>query len=109
MATLWIREYAYIREGRSLAGGDVAGGSGPLQVRAEPGTDQSPLSFTGTAGQSAAFGADTIYVTVIGSAAFHYLVGANPTATTNHFKVPADTPWDIGVKAGQKISAIAAA
>ena len=96
MATLWIREY-----------------SAPPSVRdapiaPEPGTDQTPVTFT-TSTQSAAFGASTRYIAMIGSAAFHYVVGDNPTATTGALKVPADTLLYVSVEGGDKIAAIAAA
>jgi hypothetical protein len=99
MATLWIREYR---------DSGVAGAGRPIPVAAEPGTDQTPVTFT-TSTQSAAFGATTRFITIIGSAAFHYVVGSNPTATTNALKVPADVPHDIAVTAGHKIAVIAAA
>jgi hypothetical protein len=98
MAKLWIREY----QDSANAG---AGRAVPLAF--EPGTDQTPVTFS-TSTQSAAFAATTRFITVTADAAFHYVVGANPTATTNAMKVPADTPWSIGVKAGQKIAVIAA-
>lgn len=97
MATLWIREYV----NRGSAGGRE------IQVPQEPGLDQSPISFT-TSTQSAAFAATTKFIRVYGSAAFHYVVGDNPAATTNALKHPADMPLDIGVIAGQKIAVIAA-
>ena len=74
----------------------------------EPGADQTPLTFSTTAA-SAAFGAGTTFIGIIASAAFHYVVGANPTATTGALKIPADTLIFIGVSAGQKIAVIAAA
>jgi hypothetical protein len=98
MATLWIREYNLVGKA----------GAGKISAVQEPGTDQTPVTFS-TSAQSAAFGTETQYIAIIGSAAFHYLVAANPTATTNHLKVPADTLFYIGVTAGQKIAAIAAA
>lgn len=106
MATLWIREYTavpdpfvYDRYGRQGVGAPMA---------QEAGTDQSPVTFT-TSTQSSAFGAGTLYIAIIGSSAFHYVVGSNPTATTNALKVPADTLIYIGVQSGHKIAAIAAA
>lgn len=108
MSSLWIREYTGVREARSVAG-TAEGGSGPVPIPNEPGTDQSVVTFTGTHGQSAAFAEGTTFIAIIGNAAFHYLVSANPTATTSHLKVPADTLVHIGVRAGLKISAVAAA
>lgn len=96
MATLWIRQYTGL--GR--------GGSAPIPM--EPGTDLTAVTFS-TSTQSAAFAASTTYIGIIASAAFHYVVAADPTATTGALKVPADTLVFIGVTAGQKIAAIAAA
>jgi hypothetical protein len=104
MATLWVREYAQTGD----AGSPRSAGQGKAQIAHEPGTDQTPVTFT-TSAQSAAFAAGTTYIGIIGSAAFHYVVAANPTATTNALKVPADTLVYIGVTAGHKIAAIAAA
>jgi hypothetical protein len=95
MAKLWIREF------KGLAR------NGSAQVVLEPGTDQTPVTFS-TSAQSAAFIAGTTMVGMIADAAFHYVVADNPTATTNALKVPANTLIHIGVAAGQKVAAIAA-
>lgn len=92
MATLWIRAY---------------GVRAPIPVLSEPGTDVAPLTFT-TSAQSAVMPTGTSYVRIISDAAFHYVVGANPTATTSAMRVPADTFADFAITAGQKIAAIAA-
>ena len=96
MATLWIREY-----------------SSPPSIRdtpiaPEPGVDQTPVTFT-TSTASAAFGSQTKYIAMIGSAAFHYVIGDAPVATTGSLKVPADTLLYVSVEAGDKVAAIAAA
>jgi hypothetical protein len=104
MATLWIREYSNTGD----AGSSRGAGAGKAQIAQEPGTDQTAVTFS-TSAQSAAFASGTTYIGIIGSAAFHYVVAANPTATTNALKVPADTLIFVGVTAGQKIAAIAAA
>lgn len=98
MATLWVREYKLIG----------SAGAGKIEVAQEPGTDQTPVTFTTTT-QSAAFASDTQYIAIHGSAAFHYVVGSNPTATTGALKVPADTIVYIGVTGGHKIAAVTAA
>lgn len=98
MATLWIREY--VNRG-------VAGAGRGIQIAQEPGTDQT-VTFS-TSAQSAAFAASTKFICVISDAAFHYVVGSNPTATTAALKVPANCPMWFGVVAGQKIAAVAAA
>lgn len=95
MATLWIRQYAYA-------------GDGHLPIGKEPGVDLTPVTFS-TAAQSEVFGGDGRIVTIVGSAAFHYRVGTDPTATTNDLKIPADTPWTFEATPGQKLSVVAAA
>ena len=96
MATLWIREYSTPPAVRDTP------------VAPEPGTDKTPVTFT-TSTQSTAFGADTKFIAMIGSAAFHYVTGDNPVATTAALKVPADTLLYISVEPGDKIAAILAA
>jgi hypothetical protein len=108
MSKLWIREYSALQTVGARYAGDVASGVEVAPISAEPGTDQSPVTFSSSA-QSAAFADGTLYIRMIADAAFHYVVGTNPTATTNHLKVPADTLLEIGVKTGHKIAAIAAA
>ena len=92
MATLWIREYD---------------ASSALPIPVEPGLVDQTVTFTTTT-QSAAFGTGGL-VTIIADAAFHYVVGANPTATTSNLKVPADTLLTMKVAAGQKIAVVTAA
>lgn len=103
MATLWIREYANVPGVLQTDGV----GEGVVQVAQEPGTDQTPVTFTTTTA-SAAFGSGTSFIAIIASAAFHYVVATAPTATTNALKVPADTLIYLGVKPGQKIAAVTA-
>lgn len=98
MATLWIREYRRI-------GVDEA--KREMPVPSEPGVADQTVTFT-TATQSNAFNSATSYVRIIGSAAFHYLIASDPTATTSNLKWPADMPLDIEVTAGSKISVVAA-
>lgn len=104
MAKLWIREYNAAGEAAS----PDAPARGPIPVAQEPGKDQSVLTFT-TSAQSAAFGTRTRFITIIADAAFHYVVGENPTATVSALKVPADTLVSIGVAPTHKIAAIVAA
>ena len=96
MSTLYIKEFDRMPQ---LAGAP--------QIWTEPATvEQTPVSYTGTAGQSAAFGGTTKFVAITSDGIFSYLVAANPTATTSNFRVPADTILVFAVTAGQKISAI---
>lgn len=105
MATLWIREYSDVPN--PIVSGTGAAPAGAPMAQ-EPGVDQTPVTFSTTM-PSAAFGSTTRYIAIIASAAFHYVVGSAPVATTNALKVPADTLIYIGVQPGQKIAAIAAA
>jgi hypothetical protein len=98
MATLWIREYQ--ERGVSRGGREI-------QTAQEPGTDQAPLTFT-TSAQSAAFATGTRFIAFYSSADFHYVVGANPTATTNALKLAAGVLYYVGVTEGHKIAAIVA-
>lgn len=99
MSTLWIREFPNARGG---AGGHA------LQMPHEPGTDQTPVTFS-TSAASAAFAGGTRFIGFIADAAFHYVIAAAPVATTSHLKVPANTLVFVGVAPGQKIAVIAAA
>jgi hypothetical protein len=108
MATLWIREYAAIQHvaGHAEFPNATDRPMSPAPIPSEPGTDQT-VSFTTTT-QSSAFAADTVMIRITSSAAFHYVVGANPTATTGGLRVPADVFVDIGVSPGDKIAAVTA-
>lgn len=109
MATLWIREYS--QGGLASVAPNLNRGTvvpRPLPIPQEPGTDQTPVTYS-TSAQSAAFAATTNFIGIISGDAFHYVVGANPTATVSALKVPANTLVHIGVTPGQKIAAIAAA
>lgn len=103
MATLWVREYTSVGAAPSASNT----GAGNIPAPAEPGTDQT-VTFTTTT-QSAAFASTTRFIRIVGSAAFHYVVGANPTATTSGMYAPANTPIDLAVTAGHKIAAVTAA
>lgn len=105
MATLWIRQYTSLP--RVDAGSSSRYKDSP-QIAVEPGVDLTPVTFSTTTA-SAAFAASTTYIAIIASAAFHYVVASNPTATTDALKVPADTLVFLGVTAGQKIAAVTAA
>lgn len=103
MATLWIREFRKV--GKAPKSASESQG---IPVAQEPGTDQTPVTYT-TSAQSSVFANSTRYIVITSSAAFHYVTGSNPTATTNHLRVPADQLWCIGVTPGDKLAVIAAA
>lgn len=65
------------------------------------------VSYTGTAGQSAAVGTGTTLVRLCASTLCWYLLGANPTATTsNGSRLPADAVDFVKIQPGHKISVI---
>jgi len=98
MATLQIIEYASL--------GNDASGLIPQVPQLPPLATQN-ITFTGTAGQSAALNKDTRFVCLIADAAYRFAAGSNPTATSTDQRGLADSPEFFGVIAGQKISAIA--
>jgi hypothetical protein len=108
MATLWIREYQAMpasdkwRENRLYEEGEEV-----APVVMEPGVDQAPVTYSANV-QSAAFSASTRFVTITSDAAFHYVVGPNPTATTGGLRVPAEASMSFGVRPGDKLAVIAA-
>lgn len=99
MSTLWIKEHDRMPQ--------QAGGP---QIWTEPClVEQTPVTYTGTAGQSAAFNAQTKAVTITSDGTFSYLIASNPTATTSNFRVAAGEILTIAVdptNPGLKISAI---
>jgi len=98
MASAWITEYDAFGIRR-----DTGTGTLQAQMPLEPGTDQTPVTFT-TATQSAAFAASTRFVRIITDADCHVLFGANPTATANHQKLIAGVEYWRAVSAGDKVS-----
>ena len=68
---------------------------------------QAPLSFTATAGQSAAFNVGTKVVRIEADTACAILYGSNPTATaSNALRLAAGAAEYFGVTPGMKVSAI---
>lgn len=65
------------------------------------------MTFT-TSTQSAAFGSTTSFVEVVSDADCHYVVGTNPTATTNAIKLMAGVSKFFGVEPGQKLAVVTA-
>ena len=67
-----------------------------------PVTDQT-VTFTTTT-QSATFNGKTKLIRIACASASHYLVGANPTATTSKALLPANTVEYLSVNPGDKIA-----
>jgi len=98
MSTMYIREYA---DNGMEVGGNI--------LPQEPGSDQAPVSFTGTAGQSAAFKNTTRVVRIHVDGIASILFGANPTATANtNLRMTAGQTSDflVPLGSGLKVSAV---
>jgi hypothetical protein len=98
MSLMYIREYA---DSGMLSGGQ------PLPI--EPGTDQTPVSFTATAGQSAAFKNNTRVVRIAVDGIASIVFGTNPTAVlSSNLRMSAGQTSDFIVPLGGalKVSAV---
>lgn len=98
MANLIVTEYASL-------GSDI--GASRVPVAAEPAVTTQTVTFTTTT-QSNAFNASTRFVRLIADANCHLLFGPNPTATTSHQKVTANTVEWRAVNPGDKVAAVTA-
>jgi hypothetical protein len=97
MADLYIAEYAILPQ---MPGGQ------PM-ITPEPAIATQKVSYTGTAGRSSAFNAQTRYIGITSPGIFSYAVGGSTIdATTSHFRVPADQIIFMAVQPGAYISAI---
>lgn len=99
MSTLKLREYTSL----------VSAIGGAAQIAQESGAviDQTPVTFTSSSVQSAAFGVNTKYIVAKADVAWCYSVARNPTATVNMIAVPAGELLFMGVEGGHKIAVIA--
>jgi hypothetical protein len=97
MATAYIEEYAQLMR-------DSTGEMGYVPV--QPSIATQTVTYTGTAGQSAAFSSKTRMVRIHADGICSYLFGANPTATTAKPRMAASTTEYFGVQPGDKVSFI---
>lgn len=100
MATLWIKEHT---KKPQMAGGP--------DIWAEPVPVEQNIAISGTSAQSAAFAAQTKFISITSDSAFCYLVAANPTAAATNWRVQAGDILTFGVEpapgvAPYKIAAI---
>lgn len=95
MASLYIAEYAGMPQ---IPGGDP-------QIAPEPSVATQVVTYS-TSVASAAFNAQTRFIAITSPGIFSYTVGDAPTATTSHFRVPADQIIYLAVTPGHKIAAI---
>ena len=96
MSTMYIAEYRDMPTVNGLF----------FPVAQEPALATQTVTVSGTSAQSTAFGANTKFIGVTCDGIFSYKIAADPTATTSHFRVPANTILYFGVIAGQKLAAI---
>jgi hypothetical protein len=78
--------------------------AGVQVARTPPLVDQTPVSVSGTAAQSAAFSGDTKLVRIECDTTVSFAFGANPTATTSNARMAASALEYFQVVAGQKVS-----
>lgn len=95
---MYIREYA-----------DNGFTQNGLPIPQEPGTDQAPVTFTASAGQSAAFKPNTRLVRIAVDGIASILFGTNPTAVlSTNLRMSAGQTSDFLVQQGSnlKVSAV---
>lgn len=96
MSTAYIQEYS---EMPKINGQVLLVGQEPAAVT------QTPVTFTGTAGQSAAFGANTKFVRIHVDGIASVKFGTNPTAVANtDARMVAGTTEFFGVTPTHKVS-----
>lgn len=113
IARFYIREYASVGWADSVGAGGVSGPDAGLPAPQEPGVDQPVLTLTvdppvDSAVQSAPFAEATRFVALYCHSSFHYVVGANPIATRENYRMPGQLRLYIGVSPGHRLSVIAA-
>lgn len=70
------------------------------------GTSQAAVAYTGTAGNSAAVGAQTRKVRVVVTSHAHIKIGPAAVATTSDAFLPAHLPEDFICSPGERVSAV---
>lgn len=98
MASLYITEFQ--ASGNSKSGAQ-------LQVGHQPAVAMQKLTFS-TSTQSAVFEERTLFVRLHTDADCHVVFGADPTATTNHMPMLADSTEYFSITPSQKLAVIAA-
>ena len=98
MATMIITEYGNI---------GVTGHGWQIPIPSEPAIAEQTLTFTTTT-QSAEFSSGTAYVRIVADADCHVRFGSDPTATTSHQPLAADTEYFRAVRQDHKVAAVTA-
>ena len=111
IARFYIREYAAVGWADSVGAGGVSGPDAVLPAPQEPGIDQI-LTLTvdppGPMVLSAPFAETTRFVALYCHVSYQYVVGLNPVATHDSFRMPPTMRLYIGVTPGHRMSVIAA-
>lgn len=98
MSKLWITEFQSVGPSNSAVNAQIP--------RHPPVAVQVPIVL-GASTKSAAFNSETTFVRLRCDAICHYVVGVDPTATTNDTPLDPNNPEYIGVPAGMKLAVIA--
>jgi hypothetical protein len=85
----------------------VGSKSGLPLIRIDERVNYQTVTFTGTAGTSAAFDTDTSVIAVIADVACAVRIGTGPAAVVTDYPLVANTVTHFDVQPGQKISVIA--
>jgi len=83
-----------------------ANGGGVIPVLAPVAGSQQAVAVSAVSAQSTAIPEGVYIVGIYSDVRCHIAVGADPTATTNHLPVPADSLVYMRVKPGEKIAGI---
>lgn len=75
-------------------------------VRTPPVVDQTAVTVSAASAQSAAFGGDSKIVRISCDTTVSSAFGANPTATVNNMRLPANVPEYFYIIPGQKVAFI---
>jgi len=97
MSKLWITEFQSVGPANSAVKAPIA--------NHPPVATQTPITL-GASAQSAFFSPATTFVRLRADAICHYVVGVNPTATTNDTPLDANSAEHIGVPAGMRLAVI---
>lgn len=84
---------------------EFADASQPV-VRTPPLVDQTAITVSAVTAQSAAFGGDTKIIRISCDTTVSAAFGANPSATANNMRLPANVPEYFYITAGQKVAFI---
>lgn len=103
LSTPALAASAYISEYTSL--GQTSSGTATAQIATLPPNVDQKVTFTGTPGSSAAFGATTKFIRVNCDAACS--INATGTATTSNARIPTDGVEYFAVQPGTVLSVIA--